>query len=70
LDGVDVLGNVVVKGIAATHNVSSAQVALRWIAQQQSVFVTAAENPEYLKEDLDIFSFQLSTEEMMKLNAI
>jgi diketogulonate reductase-like aldo/keto reductase len=32
-------------------------VALRWITQQKAIVVTAAENPAYLGEDLDIFQF-------------
>eukprot|EP00041_Stephanoeca_diplocostata_P000711 m.16338 g.16338 ORF g.16338 m.16338 type:complete len:306 (+) comp10954_c0_seq2:66-983(+) len=70
LSGVDVLGNPIVKSVAAAHNVSTAQVALRWVMQQQAVFVTAAENPEYLAEDLDVFGFSLTSSEMDQLAAI
>ena len=56
-------------GIAAKHQVTPAQVALRWIAQQGVLFATAATNPAYLKEDMDIFSFELTGEEMAVLSA-
>ena len=70
LSDVDVLGNAQVQSIAKGHGVSAAQVALRWVAQQGGLVVTAAENPEYLQEDLDIFSFELSDAEMSTLAAI
>ena len=55
------------KAIAAAHNRSAAQVALRWVAQQGALFVTAGSNPQYLNEDLHIFDFELSEEEMALL---
>lgn len=64
------LGNPVVQKIATAHSVSTEQVALRWVAQQPALFVTAAENPDYMKEDLDIFGFELSEEEMVALSQI
>ena len=70
LSDVDVLGNAQVKAIAAAHGVGSAQVALRWVAQQGGLVVTAAEDPEYLAEDLDIYGFELTDMEMKTLSAI
>eukprot|EP00037_Helgoeca_nana_P031977 m.411519 g.411519 ORF g.411519 m.411519 type:complete len:298 (-) comp28678_c0_seq1:22-915(-) len=70
LSGIDVLGNPTVKQIASTHNVSTAQIALRWVVQQPALVVTAAENPDYMKEDLDIFGFELTPSEMQQLAAI
>ena len=70
LSDIDVLGNPQVQSIAQSHGVSSAQVALRWIAQQGGLVVTAAEKAEYLEEDLDIFGFELSDAEMSTLAAI
>lgn len=68
-DGVDVLGDSDVNAIAKAHGVSAAQVALRWIAQQGSMFVTAGSNSSYIAEDLDIFSFSLTASEMARLAA-
>merc|ERR1712232_1028130 len=70
LSGINILGNAEVKAIAEAHGVSPAQVALRWIAQQGGLVVTAAESTEYLKDDLDIFSFELTDVEMSSLAAI
>ena len=70
LSDVDVLGNAQVAAVAQAHGVSAAQVALRWIAQQGGLVVTAAEKAEYLAEDLDIFGFELTDAEMSTLAAI
>ena len=67
---IDVLGNKEVQGIASAHGVSTAQVALRWIAQQGGLMVTSANNTEYLQEDLDIYGFQLTPDQMSTLSAI
>ena len=58
--------------IGEKHGISPAQVALRWLVQQNISIVTAAENPdsEYIKEDIDLFSFELSAPEMEQLAAL
>jgi diketogulonate reductase-like aldo/keto reductase len=69
LSGIDVLADPDVRRIAAAHGVAAAQVALRWVVQQGIAFATAAQNPAYMVEDLDLFSFELSDAEMATLAA-
>ena len=45
-------------------------MAFRWLIQQKILAVTAAYNPAYIAEDLDVFSFHLSDAEMATLAAI
>jgi 2,5-diketo-D-gluconate reductase A len=62
-----------VVAVAARHNVSGAQVALRWLVQQSPPIsvVTAAHRPQYIAEDLDLFSWGgLTPQEMVELAAI
>jgi 2,5-diketo-D-gluconate reductase A len=58
------------KAIGAVHGVSTAQVALRWLAQHGVPSVTAASASEasYMKEDLNIFNWTLSAAEMAALD--
>lgn len=56
--------------IAKQHRVSPAQVALRWLVQQDISIVTAADTHEYCEEDMDLFSFNLSPAEMATLAAV
>ena len=69
MSNVNVLGDKDVVAIAAKHHVTPAQVALRWVVQQGVLFATAATNPTYLREDLDVFGFELSGAEMAALSA-
>lgn len=66
----DVLHHPTVVKVALAHKKTTAQVALRWVVQQQVVAVTAARNKDYAKVDLDIFDWELSAPEMAELSAI
>jgi diketogulonate reductase-like aldo/keto reductase len=56
------------KAIATKHNVSAAQVAMAWIAQRGHVLVTATSNPTYAKEDLELWSFTLDSQDLSQLD--
>ena len=70
LDGLDIFNDPTVKRIAAVHSVSPAQVALRWLVQQEISIVTAADSEAYCAEDVDLFSFELTAAEMDTLAAL
>jgi len=56
--------------IGKQYNKSSAQVALKWIAQRNATFSTnCGDQKQYMQEDLDIFDFHLSAADMQVLNA-
>ena len=60
-----------VQSIASSHNVSSAQVALKWIVQQGRPLATAVARADYAAEDLDLWSWGALTDaEMATLSAI
>jgi diketogulonate reductase-like aldo/keto reductase len=57
--------------IGAAHNVSSAQVALKWIVQRGHPLATAVWIPEYMSEDLDLWSWgNLTAPEMQTLDGL
>ncbi|EPI00438.1 glyoxal reductase [Enterococcus faecalis 13-SD-W-01] len=62
------LNHPVVLEIAEKHNVSAAQVILRWDVQQEILLVVKSVKPERMQSNADIFNFVLSDEEMMALN--
>ena len=70
LDGIDVFDDPTVIALGKAHGVSAAQVALRWLVQQNITVVTAADKLEYSKEDIDLFSFSLTEMEMQTLAAL
>jgi diketogulonate reductase-like aldo/keto reductase len=48
---------------------SGAQVSLKWIVQHGWTLTTKAANPKYQAEDIDLFDFTLSDEDMAALDA-
>merc|ERR1711935_549217 len=50
--------------IAKAHNVSAAQVSMRWLVQRGRVVTFLSENPAHQANDADIFGFSLSESEM------
>jgi 2,5-diketo-D-gluconate reductase A len=56
--------------IGKKYNKSFAQVALRWIVQSGGSFTTQSQDKEHFKEDLDIFDFELTQEEMSTLGSL
>jgi len=59
--------------IATAHNVSAAQVCLRWMLEKEVIMATGTgADPQtaaqYAKEDLDIYDFKLSAEEIAQLD--
>ena len=56
--------------IAKQHNVTVPQVILRWNLQKGVVVIPGTENPDYVRENLDVFDFKLSDEEMNKISAL
>ena len=63
----DLLGNETIQSIAQAHGVSAAQVILRWDLQRGIVVIPGSSNPEHIRENLDLFGFELSDEEMMQI---
>mmetsp|Transcript_10857 Transcript_10857/g.15088 ORF Transcript_10857/g.15088 Transcript_10857/m.15088 type:complete len:306 (+) Transcript_10857:188-1105(+) len=55
--------------IGERYNKSSVQVALKWVVQHEVPVLTKSTNPDYLAQDIDLFDFTLSDDEMSKLDA-
>lgn len=66
----ELLGDATISAIAQAHQVSSAQVILRWNLQKSVVVIPGSSNPDHIKENLDLFDFALSNEEMGQINAL
>ena len=64
----DLLGDETIRSIAEAHGVSSAQVILRWDLQRGIVVIPGSSNPEHIKENLDLFGFALTDEEMAAIS--
>ena len=58
------------KGIAAKYNKSVGQVILRWNIQRGVIVIPKSTHVERIKENIDIFDFELNEEEMKQISSL
>ena len=63
----DIFNNPVLKEIAEKYSKTTAQVMLRWQLQRGIVSLSKSANPERVRQNFDIFDFELSREDMDKI---
>ena len=56
--------------IAQAHGKSAAQVILRWNLQKGVVVIPGSSNPAHIKENTELYDFELTAEEMAQINAL
>ena len=62
--------NEVIKELAEKYNKTSAQIILRWQLQADYIAIPGSSNPEHIRENYNIFDFELSQEDMNKIKNI
>lgn len=62
-------GNILAD-IGKRNGKSAAQVGLRWIIQSGAAFSTQSKKKEHFEEDLNVFDFALSDDEMAKITQL
>jgi 2,5-diketo-D-gluconate reductase A len=65
-----VLNDAAIGRIAAAHDKTTAQVSLRWHIQHGHIIFPKSVHRERMQENLDIFDFGLSAEEMASLDGL
>ena len=66
----ELLGDPVISEIAEAHGVSSAQVILRWNLQKGVVVIPGSSDPDHIKENTQLYHFELTENEMNRINAL
>lgn len=66
----EIFNNATIASIAKAHNVASAQVVLRWHLQRGVVAIPGSSNPDHIRENISVFHFSLSDEEMSAIAAL
>lgn len=66
----DVLEDEALKSIAEAHGKTTAQVTLRWHIQHGYIVFPKSTTPERIKENYDIFDFELTPDEMTAIDAL
>jgi len=64
------LSDPVIKEIADAHGKSIVQIILRWHMQEGLSAIPGSKNPAHIQENIDIFDFELSDEEMQKMRSL
>jgi len=66
----DIFRNELLKSIGEKYNKSIAQVILRWLTQRGIIAIPKSIRKERMAENLNIFDFDLSAEEVAKINQL
>lgn len=66
----DGLNSPVITAIAKAKGVTPAQVILRWSLQKGVVPLPKSDNPERIKENAEVFGFELGMHEMERLDQL
>ncbi len=64
------LSEPVLGKIAEAHGKTTAQVILRWMLQEGVVTFPKTTNPQHMRDNFDVFDFELSDDEMAHVNAL
>lgn len=65
-----VLNEPRIVGLAKKHGKTPAQIVLRWAVQRGTAVIPKTSRPERLKENIDIYNFELSDEEMKQVASL
>jgi 2,5-diketo-D-gluconate reductase A len=66
----DLLSNPILSAIGQAHGKSVGQVVLRWLIQRGIVVIPKSVRPDRMRENLDVFDFELSDDEMASIAAM
>ena len=66
----DLFSDPTLTAIGRAHGKSVAQVVLRWLIQREVVVIPKSVRPERMRENLDVFDFRLSEEDMGRIAAM
>jgi diketogulonate reductase-like aldo/keto reductase len=64
------MNDPVIAGVAKAHRKSHAQVLLRWGLQLGNVVIPKSSQTEHLRENINVFDFELTQNEMQQLAAL
>ena len=66
----ELLGDPVINEIAQAHNISAAQVILRWNLQKGVVVIPGSSNPDHILENTQLYHFSLTPAEITRINSL
>ena len=64
------MDNATIGSVAQAHGKTPAQVLIRWSVQLGNIVIPRSSSPERIKENFDVFDFELSDDEMSTINGL
>jgi diketogulonate reductase-like aldo/keto reductase len=64
----NIVSNPLFSSIGEAYNKTGPQVALKWIVQRQIPIAVKAHSPEYLAQDIDLFTWNLTDADLARLD--
>ena len=64
------IGEPVFGELAAKYGKSNAQIILRWHVQSGNIVIPGSKNPDHIRDNFDIFDFELTDEDMEKIAGV
>lgn len=64
MQGGDILQHEAILNIAKRHNKTAAQVIIRWHLQIGNIVIPKSITPARIRENFDVFDFELSADDM------
>lgn len=64
------IGEPVFVKLAEKYGKTPAQIILRWHTQMGFIAIPGSKNPDHIKENIDLFDFEMTAEEMAEIAAI
>lgn len=65
-----VFGNEILENMANKHHKSVSQICLRWVIQHNVIVIPKSSTRERIDENINLFDFELSEEEMNQIDTI
>ena len=64
------LDEKIISDIASNHGKSPAQILLKWAIVRGTISIPKSVSPNRIKENIDVFDFELSDDEVLKINRL
>jgi diketogulonate reductase-like aldo/keto reductase len=63
----DLINEPIFTALAKKYGKSNAQIILRWHTQVGNVVIPGSKNPDHIKDNIDLFDFELTSEELAEI---
>ena len=63
-----IMEDSVIKELSAKYNKTSAQIILRWHVQNNTIVIPGSKTAEHIAQNIDVFDFELSEEDVKKID--